>query len=706
MSARSIRHLPAMAAALLPLLLTLAVAWFAWLDGPPARIDVGASTDGPYVSGFYDRERAGQEPYRWGRDNPSIELAGVPGPAVLMIRMAGRPGGVALALQGATQAPASFDVASQTLRRYQLLAATPASGGALRLTLASEAAAVPPEKRALTVLVDGAQLEPLRVASALPPLAVLPLLLACAACAVALPWMVSGRAWLGLLVGMLGGGGLALAWGQARPLVAPFLGQTAAGLLAVTALVLLMWAAARGRSATGLQVRPVGQADLLSCLLMAGGALPLWQASEYIRNQQLLAAGVALAILPLGALALAMRGRLRAILVALAVAATIGHAALQIASLLQDLPDLRSDFHALLRGAARHAYATLPLYNLTALTANPFRNTFVAPPAAALLLQPVATMPLGAALLSWRLASLALALLGAALLLWAYRARPASWAGAGMLMLIAAAPVVSNVADGQISLALLPLVALAWWGAVRGRDALWGGGLGAAAALNPALLPLLASTLIRGRWRGVLAGVVAAALITLLALAFVGATEHLVYLLGVLPKLLVSTSWVENQSLAGLVNRLYETDRLALQPGLGGVVQSIWLALSGVVVLATIWLTSPLRRQPADLTLALWSVAALLALPTSWIHYQILVIPIFLMLLMRADQGLAWPIAACAAMAWIVLGQGDRWSFFDSGDQLYGAFWQLLLSFKTYGLALLYLALAQLALRPLPQKPG
>jgi hypothetical protein len=60
---------------------------------------------------------------------------------------------------------------------------------------------------------------------------------------------------------------------------------------------------------------------------------------------------------------------------------------------------------------------------------------------------------------------------------------------------------------------------------------------------------------------------------------------------------------------------------------------------------------------------------------------------------------------ACAALAWMLLGQGDRWSFFESGDQLYGVFWQLLLSFKTYGLVLLYGALAQLALRPMPQNP-
>ncbi|GAB4129146.1 MAG: hypothetical protein OHK0050_43030 [Roseiflexaceae bacterium] len=43
-------------------------------------------------------------------------------------------------------------------------------------------------------------------------------------------------------------------------------------------------------------------------------------------------------------------------------------------------------------------------------------------------------------------------------------------------------------------------------------------------------------------------------------------------------------------------------------------------------------------------------------------------------------------------LGWVLLGQGDRFTFYD--ETLRGAFWQLVLSYKTYGLVLLYLALA------------
>jgi hypothetical protein len=59
-----------------------------------------------------------------------------------------------------------------------------------------------------------------------------------------------------------------------------------------------------------------------------------------------------------------------------------------------------------------------------------------------------------------------------------------------------------------------------------------------------------------------------------------------------------------------------------------------------------------------------------------------------IVLVLADRQRIAWPLAACLLLAWVLLGQGDRFSFYD--ETLRGPFWQLVLSYKTYGLLLLY----------------
>nr|MCU0495606.1 hypothetical protein [Chloroflexaceae bacterium] len=52
-----------------------------------------------------------------------------------------------------------------------------------------------------------------------------------------------------------------------------------------------------------------------------------------------------------------------------------------------------------------------------------------------------------------------------------------------------------------------------------------------------------------------------------------------------------------------------------------------------------------------------------------------------------------WPLVGCYLLAWALLAQGDMWAFFSR--VAYGPFWQLILSYKFYGLLLLYLAIAR-----------
>jgi hypothetical protein len=457
----------------------------------------------------------------------------------------------------------------------------------------------------------------------------------------------------------------------------------AGGIAVAGLLVLLRAGAARaGR---------VGAAGLLACLLAGGAILPLWRVPVLLEDGQILLASLWLAPLPLGIAALWARGRLHGALLAVGVAAALLASGVQLADVLGAAPDLRGDFHAIYRAAARLHYATLPLYNLPAITSNPFGSTFTGPPQAAALLLPVAALPLESALAAWRAAALAALVPAAALLLAAYRTPLRSWPAAGLLLALAMAPAVSALGDGQLSPLLLVLVALACWGARRGRWAAWGAGLGIAAALSPALLALLLSALARLRWRALLWGLAAVVLVIGAGLALAGTQAQIVYALGVLPNLALSTSWVENQSLAGFVSRLYEIERLAPQPGPAGNVRGAWAALDAALLALTFVLTRAGGRMRDDHALGLWLVAALLALPAAWIHLELLLVPVFFQALVLAEErGLSWPATACYTLAWLLIGQGDRQAFYDG--VLLGPFWQLILSYKCYGLVLLYLA--------------
>jgi hypothetical protein len=76
----------------------------------------------------------------------------------------------------------------------------------------------------------------------------------------------------------------------------------------------------------------------------------------------------------------------------------------------------------------------------------------------------------------------------------------------------------------------------------------------------------------------------------------------------------------------------------------------------------------------------------------------LLLIPFFqAFVLARDGAGLRWPTAICYMLAWMLLAHGNLWTFFD--QRLHGPFWQLVLSYKFYGMLLLYGAITLTGVR-------
>ncbi|HWQ13508.1 MAG TPA: hypothetical protein VNL77_11945, partial [Roseiflexaceae bacterium] len=148
--------------ALLPLSVALAGAWLGWALGGAQVLDVGAPTDGPYVSGFYDREEHAGANYRWSKSDAAVRLPAVRAPAALEARMAGRPGGLSVVLVVDGRRLPEFAVAPLEFRRYRVLLGPAAHGSdATTVVFGAQAERTPQDGRRLAVLVESVAARPL-----------------------------------------------------------------------------------------------------------------------------------------------------------------------------------------------------------------------------------------------------------------------------------------------------------------------------------------------------------------------------------------------------------------------------------------------------------------------------------------------------------------------------------------------------------------
>ncbi len=243
---------------------------------------------------------------------------------------------------------------------------------------------------------------------------------------------------------------------------------------------------------------------------------------------------------------------------------------------------------------------------------------------------------------------------------------------------------------GQIDGLLLLLLAAALWATVRGRWPLSGVVLALATALKlyPAFLLVLA--LRRRRSSALAAWALTLAALTALTVALFGWAVHWQFASAVLPQSGGGTLWVENQTINGWLNRLLVTDTMGLAPSSSPLVDA--LTYAAAALLTTLALLRA-RRLPDVLAFSLLVVTLLVVLPAAWIHYQVLLIIPMAAIIAAAERagGLGWRVAVPLVLSWSLLCFGNQWTFF--GKTLYGPFWELVLSYKLYGLLLLWATL-------------
>jgi alpha-1,2-mannosyltransferase len=711
---------------LLAALVALLAAWAGWLLAGPLRLDVGRPVDTGFLRGWYDRETGVHGTYRWSSPEAAIDLPAVPGPAVLSMRMVGRPESSAIRLSVDNRPVGAIRLEPEFARTYRFL--TPGGSATGFTTIALSGPSVPgidaEDTRQLTALLDTAELRPLGRTPAPPLAALLPAL--CAVIGFGVLRLLGLRPRWALIGATAAGMALGLGWGWARLWVAPFLLPTAAGAL----VVLILLAAVRW--VIGWE-RPVRGPALLGACAVFGGLIPIftfvrydWQNLTHWHNLPLLLIPLGLALCRMqnaeGRQAAGSRrqagashadtgttddgrrtaivglrslvfGSQFAVLTALIMLVAGGYAAGML--WVVATTDYGRDFHAIYEGVSEYIRGIGPLYNLAELRANPLDALYKYPPSFALLFAPFAWPSFVPALYAWRIVNVLLLIVAAWALLRAYDVRLRSWAGAGLLLLLfLLRPIPDTLRYGQLDVLLLALLALGLLAIRRERWSWMGAAIGVAAALKLYPAYLLGLALIRRKPWAIAGAALAGGAIGLASLAFPGWGAWQIFLSEVLGTTGVGTGWVENQTFNGFLNRLLSPERIDLSPDGGGWLRAATYAWFAAGTALTFSLTRPGGGMRADIAYGLWITALLLVLPAAWFHYQvILLIPLFQAFVLAEEraEGLAWPAVAAFALAWGLLAHGNMWTFYHAA--LYGPYWQLLLSYKFYAMLLLYTAI-------------
>lgn len=317
-------------------------------------------------------------------------------------------------------------------------------------------------------------------------------------------------------------------------------------------------------------------------------------------------------------------------------------------------------------GATALAQRAEALGGPTALIYSQLFTSYIQPPTSALSLLPLTFLPWRDATHLYLLLNHVFLLAAVALTLVSLRPRlPPRWLLAGSAVIVASyAQINASFALGQVDATILLLLALGFWGYIRGNDPVAGVAVAAAAAIK--LIPglLLLYFLWKRSIRAFLWGAAAGLLFLVLSLAYAGPDVYESYLTETLPALSKGSTHYSNASLGALIARAH-TPEVVRGPSPGSaaglpkmlyldeVPASGWARLASLaaVVLALAALAAIIRpsaaggagaavagRETLLLEYYLVVLVGLLVSSVTWEFYVIWLLPVFLGLLLTPER--------------------------------------------------------------------
>ncbi len=329
------------------------------------------------------------------------------------------------------------------------------------------------------------------------------------------------------------------------------------------------------------------------------------------------------------------------------------------------------------------------LYKLDNIVDNPFAG-YKRPPFYIMMFTPFVRMDELDLLNAYRLVNIGL--IAMTLVLWYRLMTPAThwWWVAVMAMMLNYQPMLDALRYGQTDIVLLFCFTLMWWFIQRGRDGWAGVVIAFLSSIKIYPIVLLTFWVVKQRWWALVGFGLGMIGWNALAVAVMGWDLHVLFLRDVLPSIGGTTSWIENQTIAGFLTRFYEDEavmNLFSTPGIARVASVISMILSAVVSLTAMrdW---SVDRSEYGLQYGLFIMLMVIAIPVAWIHYAtILILPLLLLLNHYREQEISLLRSAVLMMSYGLIAFGDQRSF----NYMYdiGAITLLLSSYKFYGMVML-----------------
>jgi alpha-1,2-mannosyltransferase len=287
-------------------------------------------------------------------------------------------------------------------------------------------------------------------------------------------------------------------------------------------------------------------------------------------------------------------------------------------------------------------------------TPNVALTGFDYPPVVAYLLQPLAWLPASTAAMLWLWLTVACTAVAASIA--AFELLPREWPRLELAALATFLYSAStyNYWHGQMNPVIFLLLALALREWLHGHQRRFGVLIGLAATIKLAPIVLIILAIRRGWWRATGAAVVTGGAGLVLGVVTLGTGTLHEYITRVLPVLSYEDGWLYNQSISGVVNRVFDHAVLQPQPGslvISVVTYGVLAIMVGLLFVAIRGEERPRRLRGGEFAAA--TLLMLLASTITWYpHYVTSIIVVFAVVgLMASDS--SWrssPLAVSIAV--------------------------------------------------------
>lgn len=351
-----------------------------------------------------------------------------------------------------------------------------------------------------------------------------------------------------------------------------------------------------------------------------------------------------------------------------------------------------SDFNVWIN-AARHWLDTGLLYDVPQIAGDVFGYVYKYPPFYVMLFMPFVNYDNMQLIQYFRIFNMMLVIIALVLWLRMLRAHPLWWFVV-FIFTLNYQPLFDTLSYGQSDVLFLAGFTVILYAIHVGHDKFAGVLLAVLTLCKVYPVIFVVFFVIKRQWDvliGFLIGLIAC---NAVSIAVIGWDIHVQYILSVLPIIGGTTSWIDNQTIAGFLARWYDNpfalNRFTLH-SIEQIARIISYLLSALVCVIT-FRDTPARSSAYALQYSLFIVLMVVAVPVAWMHYATMLLLVFLIVFWHFySRNITLRLASAFALSYALVAFGDFRSFNYPADL--GIVTIIMSSYKFYGMLLLFIML-------------